>query len=196
MLRRLLLFASPTTRQRSNTMVPSNAGGFKHLVCQRHRRQPVSAVGLPIPAHPNWRVRVATRLGVVRDLPLSPPAANRVQLCFRTGLIGAQYVKAQGWRHATLARCPLPLGRRLFVRAARRLRPQDTARHADRALVLSREPHHVQPAAGLSGGAAAGPARQTRGRRGRCGPRPERGRGGDDASRRALGTGGRHALAA
>ncbi|MDE0442808.1 MAG: hypothetical protein OXL38_11875, partial [Gammaproteobacteria bacterium] len=24
----------------------------------------------------------------------------------RTGLSGEQYVKAQGWRHATLARCP------------------------------------------------------------------------------------------
>ena len=29
-----------------------------------------------------------------------------MQLRFRTGLAGEQYVKAQGWRHATLARCP------------------------------------------------------------------------------------------
>ena len=29
-----------------------------------------------------------------------------MQLRFRTGLTGEQYVKAQGWRHATLARCP------------------------------------------------------------------------------------------
>ena len=29
-----------------------------------------------------------------------------MQLRLRTGLSGEQYVKAQGWRHATLARCP------------------------------------------------------------------------------------------
>ena len=36
----------------------------------------------------------------------TPPGRGRVQLRFRTGLAGEQYVKAQGWRHATLARCP------------------------------------------------------------------------------------------
>ena len=36
----------------------------------------------------------------------TPPGRGRVQLRLRTGLAGEQYVKAQGWRHATLARCP------------------------------------------------------------------------------------------
>ncbi|MCY4122501.1 MAG: hypothetical protein OXG72_16445 [Acidobacteria bacterium] len=35
-----------------------------------------------------------------------PPGHGRVQLRFRTGLTGGQYVTAQGWRDATLARCP------------------------------------------------------------------------------------------
>ena len=33
-----------------------------------------------------------------------------VQLRFRTGLTGAQYVKAEGWRSASLPRCPNHLG--------------------------------------------------------------------------------------
>ena len=36
----------------------------------------------------------------------APPGLGRMQLRFRTGLTGEQYVKAQGWRGATLARCP------------------------------------------------------------------------------------------
>ena len=36
----------------------------------------------------------------------APPGHNRVQLRLRTGLTGEQYVTAQGWRDATLARCP------------------------------------------------------------------------------------------
>ena len=36
----------------------------------------------------------------------TPPGRGRLQLRFRTGLTGEQYVKAQAWRHATLARCP------------------------------------------------------------------------------------------
>ena len=35
-----------------------------------------------------------------------PPGHGRVQLRLRTGLTGEQYVTAQGWRDATLARCP------------------------------------------------------------------------------------------
>jgi len=35
-----------------------------------------------------------------------PPGRGRLQLRFRTGLTGEQYVKARGWRRATLARCP------------------------------------------------------------------------------------------
>ncbi len=39
-------------------------------------------------------------------LGASPPGRGRMRLRFRTGLSGAQYVSAQGWRDATLARCP------------------------------------------------------------------------------------------
>ena len=37
---------------------------------------------------------------------MTPPGHGRVQLRFRTGLTGEQYVTAQGWRDATLVRCP------------------------------------------------------------------------------------------
>ena len=36
----------------------------------------------------------------------TPPGRGRLQLRLRTGLANELYVKAQGWRHATLARCP------------------------------------------------------------------------------------------
>lgn len=35
-----------------------------------------------------------------------PPGHGRVQLRYKTGLTGEQYVTAQGWRNATLVRCP------------------------------------------------------------------------------------------
>ena len=37
---------------------------------------------------------------------MTPPGHGRVQLRLRTGLTGEQYVTAQGWRDATLVRCP------------------------------------------------------------------------------------------
>ena len=37
---------------------------------------------------------------------MTPPGHGRVQLRFRTGLTGEQYVTTQGWRDATLACCP------------------------------------------------------------------------------------------
>ena len=37
---------------------------------------------------------------------MTPPGHGRVQLRFRTGLTGEQYVTTQGWRDATLVRCP------------------------------------------------------------------------------------------
>ena len=37
---------------------------------------------------------------------MTPPGHGRVQLRLRTGLTGEQYVTAQGWRDATLSRCP------------------------------------------------------------------------------------------
>ena len=36
----------------------------------------------------------------------TPAGPRPVQLRFKTGLSGEQYVTAQGWRRATLARCP------------------------------------------------------------------------------------------
>ena len=37
---------------------------------------------------------------------MTPPGHGRVQLRYKTGLTGEQYVTAQGWRDATLVRCP------------------------------------------------------------------------------------------
>ena len=37
---------------------------------------------------------------------MTPPGHGRVQLRFRTGLTGEQYVTTQGWRDATLVCCP------------------------------------------------------------------------------------------
>ena len=63
-----------------------------------------------------------------------------------------------------------PSARRLFVCPPRDLSAQDPARGADCPLVLSRQPHDVQPVAGLSGGAVAGHAAGSGGRGGEAAP--------------------------
>ena len=74
----------------------------------------------------------------------------------------------QPWRVARTARAAAVPWRSTAPTPARR-RPArgSLASHVRRTRwYMSREPHHVQPAAGLPGGAAAGHARRTGGRRG------------------------------
>ena len=67
----------------------------------------------------------------------------------------------QGLSAARITRTANADGRGATVGLARHgtYRAQDPARDADRSLVVPREPHHLQPAAGLSGRAAAGRTR-------------------------------------
>ena len=56
------------------------------------------------PSPPSCPRRTRRRSWPARTV--TPPGHGRVQLRFRTGLAGAQYVTAQGRRDATLVRCP------------------------------------------------------------------------------------------